>query len=92
MDCNRRALKVSIAQVNVFLILRTVFSRENGKMTTRIKIVHESLAGIRWRKLEFQIVCEVEFAVCVPSVLVSLVEGPNTRFVLVGTAVNTSVA
>jgi hypothetical protein len=44
----------------------------------------------RWRKLEM-VFHEVQFAICVPSVLVSLVEGPNTSFVLESTAVNTSV-
>jgi len=34
----------------------------------------------------------VEFAICVPSVLISLDERPITRFVLDGTAVNISVA
>jgi hypothetical protein len=54
--------------------------------------VHESCAGLSWRKLETQIFYEVEFAICVPYVLVSLVEVPNTRFVLDSNAVITSVA
>jgi hypothetical protein len=70
----------------------SVFLGKGINYFIEIKIFHESCAGISWRKLEFQIVCEVEFAICVPSVLVSLDEGPNTRFFLHGTAVNTSVA
>jgi hypothetical protein len=57
-----------------------------------IKIVLESFAGLSWRKLEMLILYEVEFALYVPSVLVSLVEGLNARFVLDSTEVNTSVA
>ena len=58
---------------------------------TGIKIVHESCAGLRWRKLEMQILCEVEFAIYALSVLVSRDEELNTKFVLDSTAVNTTV-
>jgi len=48
---------------------------------TGTKYVHESWAGQSWRNLEMQIEGEVESAICTPSVLVSVEEGQNTRFV-----------
>ena len=56
-----------------------------------IKIVHESCAGLSWRKLEMQLFHEVEYAIFVPCVLVSLVEGLNTKPVHDSTKVKTSV-
>jgi len=80
MYSNHCASKVSIVQIIVFLILQRVAIWEKGKNElVGIEIVHESCVGLSWRKLEIQILCEVEFAVCGQSVLVSLVEGliPN---------------
>jgi hypothetical protein len=39
-----------------------------------IKVVHELFVELSWRKLKIQIMCEVEFAICCQSILVSLVE------------------
>ena len=80
---NNWNLNGSIGQVTVFLVLRTVvFFGKTESDLIGIKIVHESRAGLSWHKFEMQIVYEVEFAICVPSVLVPLAEGPNIRFVL----------
>jgi hypothetical protein len=56
-----------------------------------IKIVHETCAGLSWPKLEMQIFHEVEYAIFVQSVLVSLAKGPNTKSVHGRTEGNTSV-
>jgi hypothetical protein len=48
--------------------------------TIGIKIIHESSAGLSWRKLEIQIIYEMEYAICVQPVVVLLVEGLNTKF------------
>jgi len=80
MYSNHCASNVSVVQVIFFLILQRVAFWEKGKNElVGINVVHESCVGLSWRKLEIQILCEVEFAVCGQSVLVSLVEGliPN---------------
>jgi hypothetical protein len=49
-------LSGSKAQVNTFLVLRTVVFWENGKIDiTGIKIVHEPCAARSWHKLEMRI-------------------------------------
>jgi hypothetical protein len=80
MYSNHCASKVSIVQIIFFVILQRVAFWEKGKNElVGIKFVQESCAGLSWRKLEIQIVCKVEFAICGQSVLASLVEGliPN---------------
>jgi hypothetical protein len=56
------------------------------------KMFHELCAGLSWRNLEMQIFEEVEYAICVQSVLQSLGEGSNTKSVHDTTEMNTSLA